>query len=52
MNCWGEIFELFMGPKSCVELTPPRPGQLRGGSGVDSTLPNSEISPQAYVYTT
>ena len=24
----GEIFELFMGLKSWVELTPPRPGQL------------------------
>ena len=24
----GEIYELFMGLKSRVELTPPRPGQL------------------------
>ena len=24
----GEIYELFMGLKSQVELTPPRPGQL------------------------
>ena len=25
---WGEIYEPFMGLKSQVELTPPRPGQL------------------------
>ena len=24
----GVVFEPFMGPKSQVELTPPRPGQL------------------------
>ena len=31
----GEIFELFLGPKSWVELTPPRPGQLGRYSGED-----------------
>ena len=25
---WGEMFELFTGPKCWVELTPPRPGQF------------------------
>ena len=29
-----EIFELFMGLNTWVELTPPRPGQLVHGEGV------------------
>ena len=28
VHSWGEIYEPFMGLKSQVELTPPRPGQL------------------------
>ena len=35
LNC-----SMFMGPKSWVELTPPRPGQL-GGSGEDLIRLNS-----------
>ena len=35
LNC-----SMFMGPKSWVELTPPRPGQL-GGSGEDLIQLNS-----------
>ena len=41
---WGEIFELFMGPKSWVELIPYRPGQLGtvwGGSGENLIRLNS-----------
>ena len=41
---WGEIYEPFMGLKSQVESTPPRPGQLgRAGSGEDLTRLNSRV---------
>ena len=38
---WGEIYEPFMGLKSQVELTPPRPGQLGRYSGEDLIRLNS-----------
>ena len=47
----GGVFEPFMGPKSQVELTPPRPGQLGSGQVVgktqlDSTPQISKTPPQ------
>ena len=46
---WGEIFEIFTGLRTWVELTLPRPGQLGGRGGGKtffySSLQSSKISP-------